>query len=103
MHSSHRHTFTHHHLRGKAALDDVDLNTCVSIVTSLREEFASRFTGVRPLAQYFKLFTSPFDFHVDEVPVRLHMELEEHQCNDELRAKYHSASPLSSFRDVIQP
>ena len=48
------------------APDDVDLNACVGVVTSLREEFASRSTSVRPLAPCFKLFTSPFDFPVDE-------------------------------------
>ena len=38
--------------------DDVEPDTCVSVVASLREEFASRFAGVRPLAVDFKLFTS---------------------------------------------
>ena len=36
--------------------DDVEPDTCVA---SLREEFASRFAGVRPLAGDFKLFTAP--------------------------------------------
>ncbi|KAG0713476.1 General transcription factor II-I repeat domain-containing protein 2 [Chionoecetes opilio] len=85
------------------APDDVDLNTCVGVVTSLREEFASRFTGVRPLALGFKLFTSPFDFPVDEAPAPLQMELVELQCNDELKAKYHTASPLSFLRDLVLP
>ena len=38
--------------------DDVDPDTCVSVVASLREEFASRFAGDRPLAVDFKLFTT---------------------------------------------
>ena len=59
------------------APDDVDLNTCIRVVTSLRVEFASRFTSVRPLAPGFKLFTSPFDSHVDEIPVHLKRELVE--------------------------
>ena len=82
--------------------DDVGLNTCVGAVTSLREEFASRLTGVRPLAPGFKLFTYPFDFPVDEASVPLQMELVNLQCNDELRAKYHTAFPLS-FRDLVLP
>ena len=44
--------------------DDVEPDTCVSVVASLRKEFASRFAGVRPLAADFKLFTVPFDFPV---------------------------------------
>ena len=48
--------------------DDVEPDTCVSVVASLREEFASRFAGVRPLAADFKLFTGPFDFPVYDAP-----------------------------------
>ena len=84
------------------APDDVDLNTCVGIVTSLREEFGSRFTGVRPLATGFNLFTSLYDFPVDEAPGLLEMELVELQCNDELKAKYRSAFSLS-FRYLVLP
>ena len=47
---------------------NVDPDTCVSVVASLREEFASRFAGVRPLAADFKLFTAPSDFPVDGAP-----------------------------------
>ena len=50
--------------------DDVKPDTCVSVVASLREEFASRFTVVRPLAAdfNFKLFTAPFDSPMDDTP-----------------------------------
>ena len=37
--------------------DDMEPDSCVSVVASLREEFASRFAGVRPLAADFNLFT----------------------------------------------
>ena len=47
------------------ALDDTDLNTCVGVVTSLWEEFASSFTSVRPLSPGLKLFTFPIDLLVD--------------------------------------
>ena len=85
------------------APDDVDLKPCVGVVTSLREEFASRFTGVKPLAPDFKLFTSLFDFPVDETHAHLQMELVELQCNDELKVKYHAASPVSFFCDLVLP
>ena len=58
---------------------DVEPDTCVSVIAYLREEFASRFAGVRPLAVDFKLFTTPFDFPVDDAPVPLQMELVELQ------------------------
>ena len=45
--------------------DDVEPDTCFSVVASLREEFASRFG---PLAADFKLYTAPFDFPVDDAP-----------------------------------
>ena len=77
-HAHNRHARTHHRLRCKVAIvggaigcqlehfprlaarvpDDVEPATCVSVVASLREEFASRFAGVRPLAADFKLFTA---------------------------------------------
>lgn len=67
---------------------DVALNTCVSVITSLREEVASRFTTVKPLVPDFKPFTSPFEFHVDEAPAHLQIQLVELQCNDELTSSY---------------
>ena len=48
--------------------DDVEPDTCVSVVASMREEFASRFAGIKPLAAEFKQFTAPFDFPVDDAP-----------------------------------
>ena len=48
--------------------DDVEPDTCVSGVASMREEFASRFAGIKPLAVDFMLFTAPFDFPVDDAP-----------------------------------
>ena len=40
---------------------------------------------------------------VDEAPASLQMELVELPCNDELKAKYRKASPLSFFRDHVLP
>ena len=50
----------------------------------------------------FKLFISPYDFPIDEVPTPLQMELVELQYNDEFKAKYRTASPLS-FHDLVFP
>ena len=77
-------------------------DTCVSIIASLREEFASRFTGVRPLASDFKLFTAPSTFPWT-MPLPLQMKLVELQCKDELKAKFYNSSPLSFFRDIALP
>ena len=74
--------------------DDVESDTCVSVVASLMEEFASRFAGVRPLAADFKLFTAPFDFPVDDAPTPRQMELVELQCKDELKAKFNNSTVL---------
>ena len=42
--------------------DAVEPDTCVSAVASMREEVASRFAGIKPLAADFKLFTPPLTF-----------------------------------------
>ena len=78
--------------------DNDEPDTCVSVVASLREDFASRFAGVRPLAADLKLFTAP----VDDAPP-LQMELVKLQCNGELKAKFYNSSPLSFFRDIALP
>ena len=51
--------------------DNMDLDTCVSVVASLREEFASCFADVKALAADFKLFTAPFDLPVDDASTPL--------------------------------
>ena len=83
----------------------VEPDTCVSVVASMREEFASCFAGIKALAADLKLFTAPFDFPVDDAPAPciMFMELVELQCNDELKAKFYNSSPLSFFRDIALP
>ena len=95
--------FVHFPRLAACAPDDVDLGTCVSVVNSLREEFASHFAGVRVLAADFKLFTAPFDFPVEDAPGSLQMELVELQCNNEMKSKFRISSPLSFFRDIVLP
>ena len=79
--------------------DDVEPNTCVSVVASLMEEFASRFAGIRPGCGLQAVY-HPFDFPVDDAPPYPQMELVELQCNDELKAKFYNSSPLSFFGDI---
>ncbi|XP_076057126.1 general transcription factor II-I repeat domain-containing protein 2-like [Oratosquilla oratoria] len=95
--------FVHFPHLAVCAPDDVDPDTCVSVVFSLRKEFASRFAGVRVLVADFKLFTAPFDFPVEDAPASLLMELVELQCNDEMRAKFCTSSPLSFCRNIVLP
>ncbi|KAG0693219.1 General transcription factor II-I repeat domain-containing protein 2 [Chionoecetes opilio] len=80
-----------------------DLNVKLQGKNILVTDMYSHITAFEPLAPGFKLFTSPFDFPVDEAPAPLQMELVELQCNDELKAKYSTASPLSFFRDLVLP
>ncbi|XP_076061542.1 general transcription factor II-I repeat domain-containing protein 2-like [Oratosquilla oratoria] len=56
---------------------------------------------VRVLAADFKLFTARFDFPVEDAPASLQMELVELQCNDEMKAKFRTSSPLSFFHDIV--
>ncbi|XP_076044814.1 general transcription factor II-I repeat domain-containing protein 2-like [Oratosquilla oratoria] len=95
--------FVHFLRLADCAPDDVDLDTCVSVVISFHEEFVSRFAGVRVLVGDFKLFTAPFDFPVEDAPASLQMNLVELQCNDEMKAKFRTSSPFSFFRDIVLP
>ena len=95
--------FVHFPRLETCAIDDIDLGACVGVITSLREQFASRFAGVRLLAADFKLFTAPFDFPVCDAPATLQMGLVELQCNDELKAKFRTSTPLTFFRDFVLP
>ena len=67
---------------------DIDFAECESVITMLRGELASRFKGLRACNSDFHLFTSPFDYVVDDVPDELQMEVIELQCNEELKSKF---------------
>ena len=60
--------FVHFPRFAACAPDNVDLDTCVSVIASWQEEFASCFTDVKVLAVDLKLFTAPFDLLVDDAP-----------------------------------
>ena len=82
--------------------DDGEPGTCVSVVASLRAEFASvsqesgcwlRTSSCLPPSLTFPWTT----------PRPLKMEFVELQCNDELKTKFYNSSPLSFFRDIALP
>ena len=85
------------------AIDDVDLGACIGVITSLREQYASRFAGVGLLAADFKQFTTPIDIPVCNATATLQMELVELQYNDELKVKFRTSTPLTFFRDFVLP
>ena len=91
------------HFKRLAACDskDIDFGECASVITVLRGEFASRFEGLRACSSDFRLFTSPFDCVVDDVPDELQMEVVELQCNVELKSKFLASSPLAFFSDHL--
>ena len=73
-------------------------DTCISVVASLREEFASRFAGVRPLHGCgLQTVYRPLKLSCGRRPCPLPMELVELQCNDDLKATFYNSSPLSFF------
>lgn len=54
---------------------DVDLDSYLSTVASLKEEFTSCFAIVRSVAVDLKLFTAPFDTLVHDAKSNLQMEM----------------------------
>ena len=94
-------TDMHAYITAACVPDDVEPDICVSVVASLREEFASRFAGQAAccrLQAVYRPLTFPWT-----TPLPLQMELVELQCNDELKAKFYNSSPLSFFRDSALP
>ena len=91
------------HFKRLAACEskDIDFAECESVITMLRGELASRFKGLRVCSSDFRLFTSPFDCVVDDVPDELQMEVIEFQCNEKLKSKFLASSPLAFFSDHL--
>ena len=84
--------------------DDVEPDTCVSVVASPRKEFAPRFARVCPLHGCgLQAVFCPLLHTRRRRPCPPPMELVELQCNDDLKAKFYISSPLSFFRDIALP
>ncbi|XP_032881422.1 general transcription factor II-I repeat domain-containing protein 2A-like [Amblyraja radiata] len=65
-----------------------DTNTFVTVIRDLKTEFSSRFADIRSHTSEFRLFATPFDMDIDNVPENVQMELIEMQCSDVLRSKF---------------
>ena len=70
----------------------VDSEECTSVLSTLRNEFSSRFTDVRSNLQELKLVSTPFDFPYDDAPTDVQMELVELQASDVLSSKFSSCT-----------
>ena len=116
-HSSQRHVFAHHRLRGKAALVRSSIG-CWSVYVF--SSYCGLYSWLRERERLCHLFAGgiclPFHrstssrFQAAHLPLHhplhlhlasLQMRLVELQCNDELKAKYRTASPLSFFRAIF--
>ena len=84
-----------HFIRLKeCAANNVNWKMCASVITTLREEFAERFTTSRALSPQFLLFTSPFTVAVDDAPDQSQMEIIELQCDAALKERFNTTSSL---------
>ena len=68
-------------------------------LSALGTEFKRRFADFAAQRCTFELLSNPFAVDVDSAPVNIQMELIDLQCNDTLKAKYHSvgAAQFPSF------
>ncbi|VDL90618.1 unnamed protein product [Schistocephalus solidus] len=78
-----------------AALSDT--KECISVLSTLRNEFSSRFTDVRSHSQEFKIVSARFDFPYDDAPSDVQLELIELQALDVLLSKFTSCTTLIDF------
>ena len=67
--------------------------TAQSDITNLLEsEFGCRFAGIEKLGTEFDIIASPFTIDFGRVPDALQLELIDLQCDNTLKAKFHSVS-----------
>ncbi|VDL99281.1 unnamed protein product [Schistocephalus solidus] len=75
----------------------VDTIECISVLSTLRNEFSSRFTDLRSHSQESKIVSTPFDFPYDDAPSDVQLELIELQASDTLLSKFTSCTTLIDF------
>ena len=75
----------------------IDTDECLSVLTSVKGQFSSRFSDVRAQLEKVKIVTTPFEVSVDDLPSEIQMEMIELQASDFLLSKFKSASGLPEF------
>ena len=78
----------------------VDTEECVSVLFTLQNEFCSRFTDVRSHSHEFKIVSTPFDFHNDDAPSDVQLELIELRTSDVLFSKFTSTTLFYFYRQL---
>ena len=78
----------------------VDSEECTSVLSTLRDEFSSRFTDVRSNLQELTLVSTPFDFPYNDAPTDVQMELVELQASDVLSSKFSCTTLIDSYRQL---
>lgn len=78
---------------------DIFLNT----IKDLKEEFSSRFVDFRQHQILFKLFGTPYEVDVSEVPEQYQMDLIDMQCDDLMKGKFNSESTADFYKKIVLP
>ena len=66
----------------------------------INKEFISRFQDFRSQETNLRIFSSPFDFNVDQAPEELQMELIELQGNEDLKREMRDYSLLEFYKNL---
>lgn len=84
------------HFEKLSECEGFDMNTYVTAIEDLKEEFNSRFLDFKKSEILFDLFSRPFSVKVIDVPGHMQMELTDLQYNSELKEKF-TLMGLSEF------
>jgi hypothetical protein len=88
---------TNHFTRlSQSPIDDINFDECTKVIATLSGQFFTRFASLKKLKNDFKIFTSPFDFLVEDAPVDLQMDLVDLQSDEGLKSRFLN-SPLIQF------
>ncbi|XP_069767039.1 general transcription factor II-I repeat domain-containing protein 2-like isoform X2 [Narcine bancroftii] len=82
-----------------------DLDTFVTVLHDLKNEFSSRFADFCLHGSDFKLFATPFSVNVETVPEIFQIELIEMQCSDQLKSKFNAddVSLIDFYKKYLLP
>jgi hypothetical protein len=79
-----------------------DHTSCANEIKLLSTKFASMFEDFRKQEIYLDIFSFPFSFDVDRVPLSLRMELIELQENSKLKIKFKDTLLLELYQKYFQ-